>query len=60
MFVFDNLTNHVKKEYPQLKRATGSWYINYGFNKQVIFFKMEPHPQHNCVYIAVHDEDYPQ
>jgi len=60
MLVFDNLTNHIKKEYPQLKRATGSWYINYGINKKVIFFKVEPAPQNSCVYIAVHDEDYPQ
>ncbi|AGL01691.1 hypothetical protein [Desulfoscipio gibsoniae] len=60
MLVFDNLTNNIKKEYPQLKRATGSWYINYGINKRVIFFKVEPAPQHSCVYIAVHDEDYPQ
>lgn len=60
MLLLDNLANYIKKEYPQLKRATGSWYINYGFNKQVIFFKIEPHPQHKCVYIAVHDEDYPQ
>ncbi|WP_347491404.1 hypothetical protein ABDB91_09790 [Desulfoscipio sp. XC116] len=60
MLVFDNLTNKIKKEYPQLKHATGSWYVNYGFNKKVIFFKVEPAPQHSCVYIAVHDEDYPQ
>jgi hypothetical protein len=58
--IFDNITYHIKKNYPELKRATGSWYINYGFNKRVIFFKIEPDPQNNCVYIAVHDDDYPQ
>ncbi|MTI84023.1 MAG: hypothetical protein FH756_08960 [Firmicutes bacterium] len=56
--IFDNITYHIKKNYPELKRATGSWYINYGFNKRVIFFKIEPDPKNNCVYIAVHDEDH--
>ncbi len=53
--IFDNITYHIKKNYPKLKRATGSWYINYGFNKRVIFFKIEPDSQNNCVHIAVHD-----
>ncbi|TYO95514.1 hypothetical protein LX24_01475 [Desulfallas thermosapovorans DSM 6562] len=37
-FLLENITNYVKKKYPQLNRATGSWYINYGFDKRIIFF----------------------
>ncbi|MCF8009865.1 MAG: hypothetical protein K9L17_03515 [Clostridiales bacterium] len=58
--IFDDITYYIKKNYPELKCATGSWYINYGFDKKIIFFKIEPAPKNNCIYIAVHDEDHSQ
>lgn len=57
--LFDHLTNYIKSNYPQLKRATGSWYINYCLQLDIAFFKIEPHSSSKCVYIAVHNEDYP-
>lgn len=58
--LFDNINNYIKNTYPLLKRATGSWYINYCIDKTVIFFKVDTKPTENCIYISVCNEDYPK
>lgn len=61
--IFDKLHDFIIR-FPDLKSATGMWYINYCIEKRVIFFKVEPTPnkdkpyEKEGIYISVCDEDY--
>lgn len=56
--LFNDITSHIKRNFPLLKRATGSWYINFCIDKSVIFFKVDPRKKEECIYISVCDEDF--
>lgn len=61
--IFNKLQEFIETQ-TELKSATGSWYINYCFDKRIIFFKIEPVPNSDKpndeegIYISICNEDY--
>lgn len=61
--LFDQINNYVKDNMPELKRATGDWYINYyypKYGKKYVVFKVDSKQDGcniDCLHIALYYKD---